>query len=141
MDLKVFFNFFFEYLETLDFKELKDSILSNEALQQSKLSFKVEPNFLSIFRIFSLLDGTCALLNPNFSYIETLAPYAQNVFFDTVLSGSHPNKAFSNFPIPGNFLETEQGNRFVRAVNSKIYSVDKGSIFTTGELGEVISIS
>lgn len=83
MDLKVFFNFFFEYLETLDFKELKDSILNNEALQQSNLSFKVEPNFLSIFRIFSLLDGTCALLNPNFSYIDTLAPYAQNAFFDT----------------------------------------------------------
>lgn len=83
MELKVFFNFFFEYLETLDFNELKESILSNEALQQSKLSFKVEPNFLSIFRIFSLLDGTCVLLNPDFSYIETLAPYAQNVFFDT----------------------------------------------------------
>lgn len=83
MDLKVFFNFFFEYLETLDFNELKDSILSNEALQQSNLSFKVEPNFLSIFRIFSLLDGTCALLNPQFSYIDTLAPYAQNAFFDT----------------------------------------------------------
>jgi predicted unusual protein kinase regulating ubiquinone biosynthesis (AarF/ABC1/UbiB family) len=82
MDLKVFFNFFFEYLETLDFNELKDSILNNEALQQSNLSFKVEPNFLSIFRIFSLLDGTCALLNPQFSYIDTLAPYAQNAFFD-----------------------------------------------------------
>lgn len=82
MDLKVFFNFFFEYLETLDFSELKDSILSNEALQQSKLTFKVEPNFLSIFRIFSLLDGTCALLNPKFNYIDTLAPYAQNAFFD-----------------------------------------------------------
>lgn len=83
MDLKVFFNFFFEYLETLDFTELKESILSNEALQQSNLSFKVEPNFLSIFRVFSLLDGTCALLNPQFSYIDTLAPYAQNAFFDT----------------------------------------------------------
>ena len=82
MDLKVFFNFFFEYLETLDFKELKDSILSNEALKDSNLSFKIEPNFLSIFRIFSLLDGTCALLNPQFSYIDTLTPYAQNALFD-----------------------------------------------------------
>lgn len=64
-----------------------------------------------------------------------------NVFFDTILSGSHPNKAFSNFPIAGNFLQTEDGNRFVRAVNSKIYSVDKGLIFRTDELGEVISIT
>jgi hypothetical protein len=65
----------------------------------------------------------------------------ENVFFDTILSGSHPNKAFSNFPIAGNFLQTEDGNRFVRAVKSKIYSVDKGLIFTTDELGEVISIT
>jgi len=65
----------------------------------------------------------------------------ENIFFDTILSGSHPNKAFSNFPIAGNFLQTEDGNRFVRAVNSKVYSVDKGLIFTTDELGEVISIT
>lgn len=64
-----------------------------------------------------------------------------NVFFDTVLSGSHPNKAFSNFPISSSFLQTEEGTRFVRAVNSKIYSVDKGTIFTTNELGGVITVT
>lgn len=65
----------------------------------------------------------------------------ENIFFDTVLSGSHPNKSFSNFPISGSFLETEQGTRFVRSVNSKIYSVDKGQIYTTNELGGVIAVT
>ena len=64
-----------------------------------------------------------------------------NVYFDTILSGSHPNKAFSNFPLIGNFLQTEDGTRFVRTVNSKVYSVDKGLIFRTDELGEVIAIT
>lgn len=65
----------------------------------------------------------------------------ENIFFDTVLSGSHPTKAFSNFPISGSFLETEQNTRFVRSVNSKIYSVDKGKIYTTNELGGVIAVT
>ena len=65
----------------------------------------------------------------------------ENVFFDTVLSGSHPNKAYSNFPVVGSFLQSEDGTRFARAVNSKVYSVDKGLIFTTDEFGEVISIT
>lgn len=65
----------------------------------------------------------------------------QNIFFDTILSGSHPNKAFSNFPVSGSFLETEDGTRFVRSVNSKIYSIDKGQIYTTNELGGVIAVT
>lgn len=65
----------------------------------------------------------------------------ENVFFDTVLSGSHPNKAYSNFPVVGSFLQSEDGTRFARAVNSKVYSIDKGLIFTTNEFGEVISIT
>lgn len=63
-----------------------------------------------------------------------------NIFFNTELSGSHPNKTYSNFPQVGSFLEEEQGTRFVRAVNSKIYSIDKGTIFTTDELGRVLTI-
>ena len=65
----------------------------------------------------------------------------ENIFFDTIVTGSHPTKAFSNFPVSGSFLETEQGTRFVRSVNSKIYSVDKGQIYTTNELGGVIAVT
>lgn len=132
MDLKVFFNFFFEYLETLDFNELKDSILNNEALQQSNLSFKVEPNFLSIFRIFSLLDGTCALLNPNFSYIETLAPYAQNAFFDTDFLQYKAQKDLET--MTSYSKQVKDTNYNIIRVDKKIKDVSQQSLVVQGVL-------
>ncbi|QIG60155.1 2-polyprenylphenol 6-hydroxylase [Dishui Lake large algae virus 1] len=130
MDLKVFFNFFFEYLETLDFTELKDSILSNEALQQSNLSFKVEPNFLSIFRIFSLLDGTCALLNPQFSYIDTLAPYAQNAFFDTDFLQYKAQKDLDTFTSYSK--QVKDTNYNIIRVDKKIKDVSQNNLAIQG---------
>ena len=62
------------------------------------------------------------------------------VFFDSVISGSHPTKSFPNFPNSGSFIFTEQGNDLIRAVGSKIYSIDKGEVFTTNELGNVILV-
>lgn len=132
MDLKVFFNFFFEYLETLDFNELKDSIVSNEALQQSNLSFKVEPNFLSIFRIFSLLDGTCTLLNPKFSYIETLAPYAQNVFFDSNFLQYKAQKDLET--MTSYSKQVKDTNYNIIRVDKKIKDVSQQSLIVQGVL-------
>ncbi len=65
----------------------------------------------------------------------------ETIFFDTILAGTHPNKTFTNFPVSSSFLQTEDGTRFVRSVNSKIYSVDKGEIYTTNELGGVIAVT
>lgn len=85
-------------------------------------------------------------LHPNDSSNETIKGIQLsdreiiNIFFNTELSGSHPNKSYSSFPQLGSFLEQEQGTRFVRAVNSKVYSVDKGTIITTDEIGQVTSI-
>lgn len=85
-------------------------------------------------------------LHPNDSSNETIKEIQLsdreiiNIFFNTELSGSHPNKSYSSFPQIGSFLEQEQGTRFVRAVNSKVYSVDKGTIITTDEIGQVTSI-
>ena len=65
----------------------------------------------------------------------------ETIFFDTILAGTHPNKTYTNFPVSSSFLQTEDGTRFVRSVNSKIYSVDKGEIYTTNELGGVIAVT
>lgn len=62
------------------------------------------------------------------------------VFFNSVISGSHPNKTFPNFPSSGSFLYEENNNRLVRLVNSKVYSIDKGEVFTTNEFGGVITV-
>lgn len=82
MELKTFFAYFFDYLESLDFTSLKTSILSNESLKQTNLSVKIDNTFLSLFRVFSLLDGTCTMLSPSFNYINSLQPFTTDIFSD-----------------------------------------------------------
>ena len=64
----------------------------------------------------------------------------ENIYFNANLSGSHPTKKFSDFPELTSFLYSEEGNRFIRSVNSKVYSVDKGKVYSTDEFGKVVSI-
>ena len=44
---------------------------------------------------------------------------------------------FPNFPYSGSFIYTEQGNKLIKVVNSKLYSIDKGEVYTTNEFGGV----
>lgn len=83
LDIKDFFRFFFSYLETLDFNSLKTSLLQQQVQGGGDVSIKVNPDFLSLFRVFSLLDGTCAKLDSNFNYIEVLRPFTTSMFRDT----------------------------------------------------------
>lgn len=71
-ELRAFFELFFDYLETVDFAKLKMSMIENDVVRQAKIDIKIDANFLSLFRIFSLMDGTCAMLDPNFSYYPLL---------------------------------------------------------------------
>jgi predicted unusual protein kinase regulating ubiquinone biosynthesis (AarF/ABC1/UbiB family) len=82
LELKGFFVYVLDYLESVDFQKLRTSILDNKILQQSQIKVKIEPQFLSLFRVFSLLDGTCLALNPSFSYLPVLQPYFEDVLRD-----------------------------------------------------------
>lgn len=82
LELKEFFIYVFDYLEQVDFQKLRSSILDNDVLKNSNLKVKIEPQFLSLFRVFSLLDGTCLSLNPNFSYLPVLQPYFEDILRD-----------------------------------------------------------
>tara|TARA_R110002153_G_scaffold113806_1_gene256241 strand:- start:3618 stop:4577 length:960 start_codon:yes stop_codon:yes gene_type:complete len=62
------------------------------------------------------------------------------VYFNSVISGSHPNKLFPSFPSSGSFLFTDQENKLVRGVNNKIYSIDTDTVFTTNQLGGIILV-
>ena len=74
--IKVFFGSFFQYLQTVDMAALKRDMSQNSTgAPTSRVALKLDPNFTALFRVFSLLDGTCTLLNPKFSYIECMAPY------------------------------------------------------------------
>jgi hypothetical protein len=64
----------------------------------------------------------------------------QDIYFTANLSGSHPTKKLADFPEINAYIYSEEGNRFVRSVNSKLFSVDKGKVYSTDEFGKVISI-
>jgi predicted unusual protein kinase regulating ubiquinone biosynthesis (AarF/ABC1/UbiB family) len=83
LELKNFFVYVFEYLDQVDFQKFRSSVLDNDILKTSNLKVKIQPEFLSLFRVFSLLDGTCLMLNPSFSYLPALQPYFQDILRDT----------------------------------------------------------
>jgi predicted unusual protein kinase regulating ubiquinone biosynthesis (AarF/ABC1/UbiB family) len=83
LDIKEFFRVFFNYLESQDFNTLKTALLQQQVQGGGDVNIRVNPDFLSLFRVFSLLDGTCAKLDPNFNYIEVLRPFTTTMFRDT----------------------------------------------------------
>jgi predicted unusual protein kinase regulating ubiquinone biosynthesis (AarF/ABC1/UbiB family) len=82
LELKSFFHYFFNYLETLDFNKLKDSIINREVFNGTNIKVKINQDFLSLFRVFSLIDGTCSALDPKFNYITALTPFTEELFKD-----------------------------------------------------------
>ncbi len=63
-----------------------------------------------------------------------------SVFFSVNRINNGGTFEFPNFPYTSSHLYTEDGNKFVSLVNSKVYSVDKGEVFTSDEFGEVTLI-
>jgi len=62
------------------------------------------------------------------------------VYFVTASSYPIPASGTNSIPtFPGNFLYEEQGNSFVKIVERKVHATDKGSVFTTNELGRIIT--
>ena len=80
LELKTFFQSFLQYLEISDFDKLKNSILNSD--YNLTIKVKINQDFLSLFRVFTLLDGTCNYLNPNLNYITLLQPYGNELFTD-----------------------------------------------------------
>jgi predicted unusual protein kinase regulating ubiquinone biosynthesis (AarF/ABC1/UbiB family) len=122
LEIRMFFRSFFGYLETLDIKTLAQSIRSQEifASQQSTLSkLKVDPDFLALFRVFSLLDGTCSQLNPDFNYIEALSPYTQDLFMDVAFIEYRARRDLQKMQsYPSSIVSTEQTvSRMQKQVN------------------------
>jgi len=59
------------------------------------------------------------------------------VYFDSIISGSHPNKTYPAFPTVGNFLFQEVNNQFQRLPGKKVFSIDKNQVYTTDDFGQV----
>lgn len=83
LEVKEFFRAFFAYLDTLNFENMQASLLQQEMQGGVGAKIHVNPDFLGLFRVFSLLDGTCVRLDPNFSYTDALRPYVDDIIKDT----------------------------------------------------------
>lgn len=82
LDIRAFFQSFFKYLETMDFDKLKNSVISSDFGNSGGANINIHPDFLSLFRVFSLLDGTCARLDPKFNYIDAITPFSEEMMGD-----------------------------------------------------------
>jgi len=83
LEVKTFFMYFFKYLDGLDINALKKSLISSEIEGKFQENLNINPDFLSLFRVFSLLDGTIARLDSKYSYTDALRPYAQKIMTDS----------------------------------------------------------
>jgi len=126
-ELKEFFTYFFRYLKTLDLNNFRMSVMSNQMLNDvnSKVSFTIDNNFLSLFRVFSLLDGTCAALDPNFNYVQAIQPFTETLVSDLTFVESRVRRDVSKIQsIPGMFRETDASivriNRRVQMIQSSM---------------------
>lgn len=126
-ELKEFFTYFFRYLKTLDLNNFRMSVMSNQMLNDvnSRVSFTIDNNFLSLFRVFSLLDGTCAALDPNFNYVQAIQPFTETLVSDLTFVESRVRRDVSKIQsIPGMFRETDASivriNRRVQMIQSSM---------------------
>lgn len=81
-------------------------------------------------------SSTTTIKNINLSDREV-----ETLYFNAQVSGSHPNKKVQTFPSGSNYIYQGQGNKFIRLVNRKIYSIEKGVVFSTDELGIVTDVN
>jgi len=122
-ELRAFFELFFVYLETVDFAKLKISMVENDVVRQAKIrDVKIDANFLSLFRIFSLMDGTCAMLDPKFSYYPVLVPFTDDIFQDINFLSYRARTDFKKLTaFPAAIKKTDQN--MVR-VNQRMKKID-----------------
>lgn len=64
-----------------------------------------------------------------------------NIYFNANVSSSGVNRLVQTFPDSTNLLFQEQGNRFIRIVDRKVFAVELNKIYSTNEFGEVSTIT
>jgi predicted unusual protein kinase regulating ubiquinone biosynthesis (AarF/ABC1/UbiB family) len=109
-EAKSFFMSFFNYLDTLDFSSLRSSITNGEFTGTLESKLKLDADFFSLIRVFSLLDGTCAKLDPKFNYIDAIAPFADDLTFDMKFMDYRARKDFNKVRGYPNVLQSTNMN-------------------------------
>ena len=123
IEVKSFFGYFFKYLESLDFSSLTDSIATDDISSGFQANLRINPDFLSLFRIFSLIDGTCSLLDKNFNYITAIEPYSQTLMNDVDFFNYRAQKDFSKIRSYPGMMQSNETN--IIKIQKKISNVNK----------------
>lgn len=78
---EIFIQQYFKYLETLDIRSFQ--VNSPEIREKaSKVPVELDPTSLTILRTYSLLEGLCKELDPNFSYARIINKNIEMLFLD-----------------------------------------------------------
>lgn len=120
-EVKAFFSYFFKYLDGLDLSALKASIIQSDIEGQFQDNLNINPDFLSLFRVFTLLDGTISRLDPKYSYIDALQPYTQKVFQDPKFMDMRARKDFMKLGMYPRALQNSDSN--IIRVQSKVVAI------------------
>lgn len=62
------------------------------------------------------------------------------IFFNAERISSGGTFTIPNFPSSGSFIYVEDGNKLVKAVNTKVYSIDRGEVYTSEENAGITTI-
>ncbi len=81
-DIEVFFENILGYLETLDGGAIMNDDLAVELAAEKP--FVVPTSFVYLAKSFTLIEGICLQLDPEFNYITYLEPMIQQQFMDSI---------------------------------------------------------
>jgi len=76
---------YIEYIKTMDLKKLKNSV-QNGTFKELETMLKLDATYIYLFRSFTMVEGICKSLDPNFNYmnyyesIKTMIPGVEMIF-------------------------------------------------------------
>ena len=79
-DIEIFFESILSYMEKLDPKNLAEDIMNDEILMElaKEKPFVIPSSFIYLAKTFSIVEGLCLKLDPEFNYFTYLEPIIQN---------------------------------------------------------------
>jgi len=109
-DIEVFFENILGYLETLDGGAILQDELAVELAAEKP--FVVPTSFVYLAKSFSLIEGICIQLDPDFNYFTYLEPMIQDQFMDSI-------------DISEMFLKATQIPGKITKINSTVLGLEK----------------
>lgn len=79
-DINRYIDAYIDYMKTLDINKIQTLMVNGDG--NVKMPFKLTGEFFRLLRVFSILEGVCKELDPNFNYFDVLQNYVSDILFD-----------------------------------------------------------